>query len=207
MSKEQDFIQSIGEGALKDSIDKKFLPSLTIAQAILESAWGESELASVYHNYFGIKGSGDAGSVSMQTTEYVHGVPQTVYANFAAYSSVEAGFSAHTNLFKNGVSWNPSIYHALYACSDYKEAAETVQKCGYATDPNYANKIISIVEKWKLWKYDERFWKALEPAEEDKWKIDAMKWLKDNANIDNHSPDEMVTFAQLGAILSRIVGK
>ena len=60
----------------------------------------------------------------------------------------------HTLLFVNGVDWDPYLYQGVLLASDYKTAALALQTAGYATDPDYANKIINVIESYNLNQYD-----------------------------------------------------
>nr|WP_225047848.1 glycoside hydrolase family 73 protein [Lacticaseibacillus kribbianus] len=130
------------------------LPSITLAQAILESDWGRSTLASEYHNLFGIKGSDPAKTKLLATKEYVNDQWVTVKARFAVYDSDVASMKAHALLFVNGTAWNKNQYAAVIAARDYKTAAQALKTAGYATDPDYPAKLISVVETYDLARYD-----------------------------------------------------
>jgi murein L,D-transpeptidase YcbB/YkuD len=130
------------------------LASLSIAQAVLESNWGKSGLAQKGKNLFGIKGSYKGQSITMPTTEYVHGKPTKVNAKFKKYPSYQESFNDHALLFVSGVSWDRNHYKPVITAKDYKEACVQVQKCGYATDPNYSKKLIKIIEDNHLYEYD-----------------------------------------------------
>ncbi|HAT55076.1 MAG TPA: hypothetical protein DCW31_07555 [Lactobacillus sp.] len=130
------------------------LASLQIAQAILESDWGQSTLASQYHNYFGVKAGQNEPGVVLSTLEFVNDHYETVNARFRTYSNWQASFTAHAQLFVNGVDWNPNKYADVLAATDYRSGAAALQKDGYATDPEYTSKIISIIEKYRLDRFD-----------------------------------------------------
>ena len=147
------FIQKLVPIAQNEQREHKILPSITLAQAALESNWGQSTLASKYHNLFGVKSYGK-NSVLLETKEYVNGQWITVKANFATYSSWESSVKAHTNLFVYGTSWNKDKYRAVLNAGNYKEAAKALQEAGYATDPTYAQKLISLIEQYHLDQYD-----------------------------------------------------
>ena len=131
------------------------LASLQIAQAILESDWGESTLASQYHNYFGVKAGQDEPGVVLSTLEYVNDHYETVNARYRTYPNWQASFAAHAQLFVNGVDWNPKKYSDVLAATDYRSGAAALQKDGYATDPGYTSKIVTIIEKYHLNRFDQ----------------------------------------------------
>ncbi len=129
------------------------LASITIAQAILESDWGSSQLASQYHNLFGIKGTGP-GSKEMSTKEYVNGKWIVIKGRFKVYDSWDASIKDHTQLMLNGTDTNKQNYSQVTKATDYKSAARALQQSGYATDPDYAKKLISVIQTYHLDQYD-----------------------------------------------------
>jgi len=152
------FIEEIAPYAQKIQKEFNILASLIIAQAILESNWGKSGLAVNGHNLFGIKGTYNGQSITMQTTEYkiVNGknVPYQVNAAFRKYPSWYESLYDLANLYKNGVSWDRNKYTNIIGEKDYKKAANDIQADGFATDPNYAAKVVNIIESFNLTKYD-----------------------------------------------------
>ncbi|MCY8921889.1 glucosaminidase domain-containing protein [Bacillus atrophaeus] len=131
------------------------LPSITIAQAILESNWGNSELASEANNLFGIKGDYKGKHVTMETDEFEKGERKTIRAKFRKYRTFFESMNDHAILFVRGTSWNKKKYQPVLEAKDYKKAAVALQKSGYATDPDYADKISSIVENYGLDEFDQ----------------------------------------------------
>jgi flagellar protein FlgJ len=120
-----------------------------VGQAALESGWGKREIraadGSTSYNVFGIKATrGWTGrTVSALTTEYVNGTPRRVVAKFRAYDSYEHAMTDYANLLKN----NPRYAGVLSASRSVEGFAQGMQKAGYATDPNYAKKLISIMQQ------------------------------------------------------------
>lgn len=147
------FIQKVAPIAESEQRENHVLASITIAQAALESDWGQSELSQKYNNLFGVKGTG-TNSAMMTTKEYVNGQWITVKASFAVYPSWAASIAAHTKLLVNGLEGDQNHYQRVVNASNYEEAAEELQANGYATDPNYAQKLIAIIQKYKLYQYD-----------------------------------------------------
>lgn len=131
------------------------LASITLAQAILESDWGKSQLASDYNNYFGIKSDDPARSAELTTQEYVNGKWVTIKARFAVYPNVNASLKAHALLFVNGTSYNPKQYASVLAAKDYATAADALKADGYATDPDYPSKLKALIREWDLADYDQ----------------------------------------------------
>lgn len=148
------FIKKIGPIARE--VDKSYdlLPSITIAQACLESNYGQSDLSQKYNNLFGVKGTNPNTSAVMTTKEYVKDKWVTVKARFQIYDSYEASIRAHARLFQNGTTWNHDQYKHVLASKDYKTQAKALVTDGYATDPDYADKLINLIEQFDLEKYD-----------------------------------------------------
>lgn len=151
---QQQFIQSIASDAQDLQKEEKILTSVTLAQAILESNWGKSGLSTTGNNLFGIKGSYNGESVSMGTQEFSGGKAYHTQADFRKYPDKKASLVDHAQLFVNGVSGNSNLYAAVIGEKDYKKAAYAIQDAGYATDPAYAEKLISTIEKYDLNNYD-----------------------------------------------------
>lgn len=153
-----DFIKKISPLAQKAWKTDKILPSLTIAQAILESDWGRSELATQANALFGIKAHTDPShkkTYTKTTWEYSNGKYIQIEAKFKAYDSWEESIKDRSKYLANRVIGGVHIYKELIGETDYKMACEKIYKAGYATDPNYPKKLIDIIEKYKLNKFDE----------------------------------------------------
>jgi peptidoglycan hydrolase-like protein with peptidoglycan-binding domain len=146
----KEFINSIKEGALKGQQEYGILPGLTIAQAILESGWGNSDLAVKAKNLFGIKAFSNwkGERITLPTTEWYNGQSVVVQADFRVYSSFNASIEDHNKLLSN------SRYKAVRLSKDYKTACLEIYNCGYATDPKYPEKLISIIEANRLYEFD-----------------------------------------------------
>lgn len=149
----QAFIKQLVPSAQKQQRDHHVFASITLAQAALESDWGTSELSQRYHNLFGIKATAP-NSPLLTTKEYVNGQWITVKARFASYASYDESIAAHTQLFVNGTGWDASHYQAVINAANYKEAAQALQSKGYATDPDYAQKLIDLIQEYHLDQYD-----------------------------------------------------
>lgn len=153
-SEKQSFIDKIAPEAMKLKTTYSVFPSITIAQAILESDWGKSQLAAEYHNLFGVKADANQKFKEMTTQEYVDGKWETVTAKFRVYDSYADSILEHAQLFQNGTSWNADQYKNFKAATTYQAAAKALETDGYATDPGYAEKIIEIIEQYHLDQYD-----------------------------------------------------
>lgn len=91
----------------------------------------------------------------METDEFEKGKRKTIRAKFRKYSTYFESMDDHAQLFVRGTSWNKKKYKPVLEAGNYKEAATALQTSGYATDPEYADKISAIVEKYDLDEYDE----------------------------------------------------
>lgn len=147
------FIQQVAPEAQAMQNTYHVYASITIAQAILESQWGTSQLASQYHNLFGIKGTGTNSRV-MTTKEYINGKWIVTKGRFRVYDSWSDSIKDHTRLMLNGTDTNQQNYDRVVHATNYQEAARGLQEAGYATDPDYAQKLISVIKAYKLYNYD-----------------------------------------------------
>lgn len=145
------FLSDIKPHILKSA--DKVLPSVTAAQAILESARGTSELARNANNLFGIKGNYNGQSYTINTKEYLNGRWTTVDAAFKKYPSFTESIKDHEAFFTS-TPWRTKNYAAVFAATDYKSQARALQSSGYATDPQYANKLINLIESEGLSAWD-----------------------------------------------------
>jgi hypothetical protein len=132
-------------------------PSVTIAQAILESGWGRSGLAAVDRNYFGIKcfngvyGTLANGCHMYKTNECTKaGKCFATTATFRTYATMANSFRDHGNFLKVNSRYKPAFAYTRSA----NKFIWTVWKAGYATDPNYYTKITGIMAANGLYKYD-----------------------------------------------------
>ncbi|MDA5388486.1 LysM peptidoglycan-binding domain-containing protein [Loigolactobacillus backii] len=149
ISYQQAFLDSIQSGAIAGWQQYGVLPSLTAAQAILESGWGQSSLAANYHNLFGIKGSYNGQSVSLPTQEY-YGYYTTINDNFRVYPNNSTSVTDHGAFFVDN-----SRYHNLLGVKDANTATYLVRADGYATDPNYTTSLRNIISSWNLTAWDQ----------------------------------------------------
>ena len=192
MSKNNDFIKTLVPGAIATYNKFKILPSITIAQAILESNWGRS---SPQNNIFGIKANSrwKGKTQKLKTKEWDGEKMISVMANFRAYDSIE------NSILDHGILLTALRYSAVRETTDYKAAAIALQKAGYATDPNYAKKLISIIESYKLYEYDKKKLSAW-----DKEKAAAKKWVMENGISDGSNPEEVASREMIWVMLRRI---
>ena len=154
IDQEQAFIDKISAYAKVLQSEYGVLPSISIAQAILESNWGNSELSEKYNNFYGIKGSEEANTVLMNTKEFVDEEWIEINGRFRIYDSWQDSMNAHTKLFVEGTTWNPQQYAAVLAADNYRDATFALQASGYATDPTYPEKLIELIQQYKLDQFD-----------------------------------------------------
>lgn len=114
---------------------KRLFPSTVLAMAALESGYNLNATT-----LFGIKGDG----IVLDTTEYINGEYVNIKDSFKCYPSLTASVQGLYELMQ----WEH--YDRATSCTDYKEECRMIQACGYATDPSYADKLISIVNSYQL---------------------------------------------------------
>jgi len=149
---QRNFIARVGAMASEDMKKTGVLASLTIAQAILESGWGTSALAKNANALFGIKADSrwNGRVYSKSTLECYDGVNFTrETALFRAYDSWQHSVNDHSAFLLAG-----SRYAAVIGERNYRRACVAIHRAGYATDPGYAQKLITLIEKYNLMAYD-----------------------------------------------------
>ncbi len=126
--------------------------SAVLAQAILESDWGRSELARRARNLFGIKahnGSSSADSIRLITTEYAGNQPRRENARFAAYATYDDCLTDYARVLSR-----PRYARARGVAANPYAFAVELQRAGYATDPHYAHKLALLIRRYRLTQYD-----------------------------------------------------
>ncbi len=120
-------------------------PEITVAQAALESNWGQSRLSQLANNYFGIKARNGQPSVEMPTWEVEHGRRVDIRARFAKFASMEECFAARDRMILT-----LPCYAEARACAADPEAFVRALARRWATDPKYAEKILRLCESLPL---------------------------------------------------------
>ena len=202
---EDKFIQTIADAL--DGQALKILPSVTIAQAILESNWGRSELATGGKNLFGIKASPDwKGEIYRKKTKEQKptGEIYTIEANFRKYTSYKESIKDHDNFFTS-TPWRSNNYKRVLEAKEYKTQAQALQSCGYATDINYAKKLISLIERLGLQQYDKEVKKYVTTnnTEPSTWAKESWNWGKEKGITDGTNPKGQCTREQVIAMIER----
>ena len=154
-SKQTQFIQRIAPAAVLIADQYGIYPSVMIAQAALESSWGQSDLATVYNNLMGTKGTWKGESITVRTREDVNGESVYINAGFSVYDSWGASLYRYGNLMRNGLNWDTEYYHGTWRenTDSYLEATDWLQG-RYATDTSYANKLNQTIQTFNLEQYD-----------------------------------------------------
>lgn len=151
----KDYISKWKATAVYQMNTYKIPASITLAQGILESGNGNSKLARVANNHFGIKcHSTWKGGIFVQDDD-------TKDECFRAYNNASESFEDHS-LFLKKRRYAPLFELKL---KDYKRWAKGLKSAGYATNPKYPSLLISLVERFELWKFDELLGETIEEVE------------------------------------------
>ncbi len=145
---QQAFIEAVAPGAVAAQHRYGVPAAVTIAQAIDESGWGQSQLAAQDHNLFGIKGTGPAGSVPLPTEEYVNGQQVSTSASFRVYHDVAESIDDHGRLLADSGYYQQAMADRQHP-NEFAKALTGV----YATDPNYGSNLISLMLRYDLYHY------------------------------------------------------
>lgn len=152
------FITKMLDDSIKVGNEYGIFPSVIMAQAIIESDWGRSQLSVQANNYFGIKaatnsdGSLAQEAVNMPTLEYYDGnTPTQINAYFAKYDSAYGSLEHNAKLLRNGIEGSPKFYSGAWreVAGDYKNAAHSLTK-KYATAPDYGDTLIQVIQTYGL---------------------------------------------------------
>src|SRR5215468_1123793 len=146
---EQAFINEIAPWAMASQRRYGVPASVTIAQAIDESGWGQSVLATNDHNLFGIKGAGPAGSDVAPTTEYQSGQLVGQTSPFRVYHNIAESVDDHGKLLATS-----PYYRQVMADRGDPNAFAAALTGIYATDPQYGAKLIGLMQRYNLYRYD-----------------------------------------------------
>lgn len=154
----ESYIKKYRELAVEEMKKYHIPASITLAQGLLESGAGKSELARKSNNHFGIKCGGDWRGKTVSHDDDARG------ECFRAYKHPKDSYEDHSR-FLVGRPRYASLFKLKI--TDYKGWARGLKKAGYATNPSYADQLIGIIELYELYKYDEKNY---------------LKWLKKNPN-------------------------
>lgn len=151
-SKYTKFIEEIKDEAIKNYKEYKILPSITIAQAILESSWGESDLAQIYNNLFGIKAdsSWKGDYVTLETFEFYD---IKIEDKFRVYSNKNQSIKDHAKFLVDNQRYKK---YGVFEAKTYIEQAYALQNAGYSTaednsgQKRYAKDLIELIRQYNL---------------------------------------------------------
>lgn len=145
-----EFIEMIGNTAGKVCAEYNLPASVCIAQAILESGWGRYCIGQ--YNYFGRKWNGWGNYERRQTTEYINGEYVTIYDKFQSYESLEEAIRDWCVLISEDYKYSEVIdaWHEFWSVEDFVHTLAPI----YATDPDYADKVLSTIRANDLDRYD-----------------------------------------------------
>lgn len=167
--KDMEFAEVVTKVATLFTANQKqsgILASVSMAQFILESGYGKSELAQNANNCFGMKsslsGNSWAGSAwdghsvyTMQTGEQnTDGSYVTVTADFRKYGSIEDSIADHSAYLLGAMNGSKKRYEGLAGCTDYKKAVQIIKDGGYATSLDYVQNLCRVIEQWNLTQFD-----------------------------------------------------
>ncbi len=160
------YIKTYSALAIEQQKKYKIPASITLAQGLLESGAGQSDLARRSNNHFGIKCHSDWRGGRVYHDDDLRG------ECFRKYKRVEDSYEDHSKFLKR------SRYDRLFQLkiTDYKGWARGLQKCGYATDRAYANKLIKVIEDYELYRYDTGKVHKLTRQEKKKLKYPTVKY-------------------------------
>ena len=122
--------------------------SVTLAQAILESGWGDSHMDDAW-NFFGIKAQAGEPFVVKRTREVVNGQDIFIDAKFRRFSSMEDCFCEHGRFLRDNPRYAPA-----FKTTDCESFARAVHAAGYATDPSYGDLLVRLIRQNNLGRYD-----------------------------------------------------
>lgn len=143
----EEFIRAVAPAAQESAKKTKIPASFTVAEAALESGWGSSLLSKSGFNLFGVKAdkSWKGETLTMNTREYLRGKWVMVPALWRRYSDWLGSIEDHAAFLMNN-----QRYKLAFTKTNGEDFAYLVAKAGYATDPKYATKIVSIIRKHNL---------------------------------------------------------
>lgn len=163
---EKEVVDKVGSLFTEDQKKNNVLAAVSMAQFILESGYGKTDLAQKANNCFGMKcalsGNSWSGSTWDGKSKYTKvtkeqdtsGKEYSVTADFRKYSCIEDSIGDHSAYLLGAMNGSKLRYDGLKGCTDYKEAIQIIKDGGYATDTKYVSKICSIIEKYDLTKFN-----------------------------------------------------
>ena len=163
---EADVIAKVGPLFTADQKKTGILASVSLAQFILESGYGKSELAQNANNCFGMKkslsgntwGNSTWDGVSIYTKKTQEQNPdgsyETITADFRKYPCVEDSIADHSAYLLGAMNGSRKRYDGIAGMTDYKAVVQLIKDGGYATSLSYVQNLCGIIERWNLTQYD-----------------------------------------------------
>ena len=163
---EAEVIAKVGPLFTADQKKTGILASVSLAQFILESGYGKSELAQNANNCFGMKkslsgntwGNSTWDGVSIYTKKTQEQNPdgsyETITADFRKYPCVEDSIADHSAYLLGAMNGSRKRYEGIAGMTDYKAVAQLIKDGGYATSLSYVQNLCGIIERWNLTQYD-----------------------------------------------------
>ncbi len=163
---EADAVKKVGPLFTENQKKTGILASVSMAQFILESGYGKSELAQNANNVFGMKCSlsgntwngstwdGKSKYTKQTKEQHTDGSYETITADFRKYPCIEDSIADHSAYLLGAKNGSKLRYDGLKDCTDYKKAVQLIKNGGYATSLTYVENLCSIIERWNLTQYD-----------------------------------------------------
>ena len=154
--KPSEFLAKYGSAFVIACQDSGIFPSVKLAQAALETGWGKSVVG---NNMFGIKASGSQSpywhgeAVSAGTSEFENGSYVGTVSKFRKYATVADSIRDHTWFLEHNSRYAKA---GVFTAQTPEEQSRALQSAGYATDPSYASKLISIINSNNLKRFDQK---------------------------------------------------
>jgi hypothetical protein len=151
----QAYIERYQSIAVKEMHRAGIPASIKLAQGLLESNWGRSDLATQANNHFGIKCGGRwSGPSYYKEDDDYNKKGDLIKSCFRSFADAQRSYEAHSDFLRDPKK--AYRYGRLFELdpTDYRAWAHGLYDAGYATDPKYPNKIISVIEKYELYKFD-----------------------------------------------------
>ena len=146
----RDFLSALSTEAIRSGVENQLPPSITLAQAVLESGWGRSGLAKKHNNLFGVKAGSRDGGVLLSSWEGGGETRTLKKSRFRKYTAWSESLADHNRLLSSDRRYS----RAREAWTDWKQFLKQLAPV-YATDPQYVQHISQIVERYNLHVWDQ----------------------------------------------------
>lgn len=150
-----DYVTRFKDAAIQEMETGGIPASIILAQGILESAAGTSDLAQNANNHFGIKCAGGwNGATYYKTDDDRDANGNSIESCFRSYKNVTESYHDHGEFLRDPKKYNRYGFLFNLDRTDYKSWARGLQSAGYATSPTYSSQLINLIERYKLYEYD-----------------------------------------------------